>query len=347
MNDALEQNPWEAAKQLASLIGLGPNAITTCIRLLRKDVEQNNNFPGKLSQYCLHSLLRGHTIKSSVYYAALTYRPGRTGAILAFNTPAFWEVFTAEELATILGMVLLFRRIKAGVKPESFAPIANAMHAFTDIGGHLGEAIPAIGLSRGILLGAVRHLASAMFLGIDEKGFVKFIRKLRGENKFFNPEAEIPIWHCSHAHIASYIVQILGLGVSEANALAQGLLPTSLSDAELPRETFRIKIAALWIEQLYRTGAPPSITHRGEYYPLAADLKRLVDAVAGVRKDGSRYSWLAKGRNDISHELTPALYDDTGRPLSARPASPESPPKEIFNQLSVEEIRGLEEEDPE
>ena len=341
---------WEEGRHIASLLTLTPNAFTTCIRFLRKDARENKGAPSAVTKYCLGVLLRNATVKSAIYHAALTYKPEMLAMYSVLDKQAFFEIFSASEYASLLGMLLLYRRVQKGCPPESFKPMADVLNSFTDIGGHLGIAIPEIGFANGVIIGAIRHLAAAMFLGIDEKNFKKMRRSLKIEDRLFDPDTEIKLWKSSYIHIASNMIQLLGLGVDLASSLAQGLFPTIKEETEMSKEVFRVRITVEWLESLYKTGAPPNIVHKGEYYPRAQALKVLTERVDEVRAGGSKYSWLSKTKADISPDTTPMLFPKTltnSLEENPRKTLTDEIPSELLRELAQSQIDSVESEDPE
>ncbi len=308
---------WDEAKRISSLIGLAPNTFTTCVRFLRRDVDENNGQLSDVTAYCLRALLKSRNMRAALYYAVLSYRPEQLLNYKTLPAKAFQEIFSIEELACLIGVLFVFRRIKRGCPSEHFIPFAKTMHTYADIGALVGDAIPRIGLGRGLLLGTMRHLSCAMFLGVDQKNFIKYRRALRIEDRLFDIDAEIALWQCSHAHIGSFIIQLLGLGVSEASAYAQAILPTTMYENEMAADMYRAKTLLTWVDVFQRTGTAPNIVHRGEFYPTAVALSRLNEFVARVRKEGSLSYWLLKNWADLTPEaaemLTVPPYQDKQR----------------------------------
>jgi hypothetical protein len=64
-------------------------------------------------------------------------------------------------------------------------PVPGAAHLHAQIGGYVGQALPRIGLSWGILLGAVRHLAWGPFVVADKKVFTGYRRSIKIAKKSF------------------------------------------------------------------------------------------------------------------------------------------------------------------
>lgn len=329
---------WEEGKRIASLIGLAPNTIATCIRALRKDVVENAGHLSPVSDYCVSILLRGQNIRAALYFAAKRYRPERVPPFPTLPPRSFLEIFSLDELSYLIGILFAFRRIKAGCSAEPFLAYSRQLHLLADIGALVGSAIPKIGLGRGLLMGSLRHLACAMFLGIDEKGFAKHRRVVRIENTLFNSEAEFATWGTTHAHIGSYVVQLLGLGVEEASVFSRAVVPALDPASVGTPDLYTARIALTWIEAFYSTGLPPSIIHRGEYYPLAQELEKIQRDIREISPPGTPSQWLTKNRSDLPTPMIEWLAEE-GQP-SLRPSAPPELSSELskeFEQLVDEE----------
>jgi hypothetical protein len=331
MKEQRGNDPWAEARRITVLIDLAPGSIATCIRFLRKDIGNNKGVLSPVSRYCLRMLLKGANLRAALYYAALLLRPEKVSGNSKLTWDAYLEIFTLEELSYLIGVLFAFRRIKRGVSAEEFATHMKILHTFADIGALVGDAIPKIGMGRGLLLGSMRHLATAMFLGIDEKNFIKYRRALKLEDKFFDCESELAQWHCHHAHVGSYIIQLLGLGTDEATSFMQAASSETNPNAQFAPDIFRTRITFTWIEAFYNTGADPQIVHRGEYYPKAVDLQRITAAIATIRKDGSSL-WMTKNKGDLPPEIMSRL--ELEEPAPAPPPG-EEVPEDVAKQIET------------
>ena len=308
MADLYSVESWNEARKIASLAELTPNAFSTCVRFLRRDVEENQGTISKLSRYCLRTIVKSLGARVALYYAALTFKPEKIRANAEFNSDVVLSIFSADELAHLIALHFIFRRVQRGCNPEGFDPLQERILTCGEVGGHIGIAMPAIGLGPGFLYGAMRFIAIAMFLGIDSNGFSKYKRQLRTERKSFDLSAETAFWGCNHLQVAAMMLQLIGLGVDQANTFIAAFESSAISEQPISTEAYRGKITWTWIESLLSTGLPPDITHQGQFYPRAEALSALVNRAQGVRDRGSAYQWIAKRKEDATPEATPALF---------------------------------------
>lgn len=303
--------PWEQAKQIASLLGDVPSPFATAIRFLRIDAERWDNEIGKLSQFCMRRLVNSMTCRSALYYCARTFRPEKLASLEQLGPEALLKIFNAGELSTILAMIYLYHRVKRGCNKKNWELIAQPLMVHCELGGHIGEAIPNIGLSIGLLSGAMRFFGSSMFLGIDEKQYLKYRRDNKIKRIAYDLDQEFTLWGCNHIQVGSLMLQALGLGVPFAQAIAVGLeqgYPDPAS--QLNHLPMAVGVTSTWIDSFLKTGKVPDIIHRGEFYPRENDLAKLEAAVKAILANGSQHQWLMRGKSDISAESVPFLFID-------------------------------------
>lgn len=334
MVQGYSEESWQQAKQICAMIGLAPTSFSHAIRSLRKDAQSGGKL-SPVSRYYVAMLLRSRSVRVCLYHAALTFYPAILEEFPVIHPETFPEIFDAEELSALLGMVLLYKRVRKGCDTEKFEAFSGMIHALTDLGGFVGLAIPKVGVATGTFVGGIRHIAMAMFLGIDQDNFIKYRRKLKLEGRSYDLRREVELWGCNHIQIATLMLQLLGIGLAEAASLLKGLEIEGLPERIVgePNE-IGPQVALLWLESLYGTGEPPKITHLGGYYPMATELKTLITRTEELRDSGSKLRWLSKTKADMTPELEKILKD-----TKAPPAPPKSEhPGELEN---AEELEGV------
>ncbi|RIL10439.1 MAG: hypothetical protein DCC75_04345 [Proteobacteria bacterium] len=301
---------WEEAKEISSLAANIPNSFSTTIRFLRNDAETRKAEQGlsPASKFALGRLVRSPSFLSPLYFAALTFKPDKLTEMKGVTANHLIGIFGADELAAIVSLVYLYRRIRKGCDQEQWNFVDSSIIAQVDLGGFIGQSMERIGLSYGILASGMEHLATLMYLGVDKNGFIKYRRSLKKKGVSFDQVEEQQMWGCTHSQIASILTQPLGLGKVVGNALTQGLAPMDKGAIDsLSSEAYGVYIIAVWREALLKTGKPPDIAHKGQFYPRPDALNQLLERAQEIRSSGSKYSWLSKGKEDISPEKTPQL----------------------------------------
>lgn len=180
----------------------------------------------------------------------------------------------------------------------------------TDLAGHIGFAIPAISGTVSILGIGLWSLASAAYAAHDKKGFVEHRRALKIKKLTRSDEMEMERWGCCSYQIATVLAQALGFGIQFSDVMTRGLSPDTRKSGSLDKEAYRFSIANIWVEALQTTGKIPNIAHKGEYYPSKGAVALLEEKIASLNANGSPFSWLDRGKEDISPDLTPVLFSD-------------------------------------
>ncbi len=305
---------WEEARKVSSLVSNVSSLFSTAIRFLKKDAESGAKTLSASSKYCLSRLVSANSFKAPVYFAAMTFQPESINQNGYVSPTDLASTFSPDEMATVVALLYLYRRIQKSCDEAEWNELSKQLHLHAELAGYIGRAIPNIGLSRGLILGSIRHLSLGLFLSVHKKSFVQYRRSLKIKKISFDLAEESSIWRCNHLQVASLLVQSLGLGGNLSKSITTGLLVTGLSDSEIDDEAYKMRILWTWVESLKRTGQPPQITHRGSYYPLKQDLDRLLSCVQTMKQNGPSCLFFAKGKDDISPTATPCLYKPEERP---------------------------------
>ncbi len=341
MNNLHTPESWNKAREIASIAQLTPNAFSTCVRYIAKDVVENKTTLSKVTHYCLRTAVRSASARTALYYAALTFKPDQLDPKKEFSADYLSTIFSPHDLAHLIALYFIFRRVKRGCGEQGLGALQDLIFKYGEIGGLVGAAIPNIGIGTGIIVGTMRFLGQAMFIGIDPQGSEKYQKFLQKENRLFDLAGEIAIWGCSHLQVAAMMMQLIGLGIDAANSFVEAFTPSIKGEDELPTEVFRRKITWTWIEAFVNTGLPPDIAHRGEYYPRAQDLEKATHKIKSLLERGSEYRWMIRGKEDASKEATPGLFV-TSEAKSGQFRVEDSVVDEI-EQLSDEELKVEEE----
>lgn len=328
---------WELARNYSGLLGSVPSPFATTIRMLLLDEKRSAGIMSPVSRFLIVRLLKGPSIKAAVYFSALTFHEERITTLPYVPAEALVALYRPLDLAVVTGMVYLYRRVRKICDKDEFVHINNALERSIEVGGHLGIAIPTIGFAHGLVSGGIQQLALGTFLHHDKKGYVEYRRHLKSKGFTYDESFELARWGCTSAQVGAVLLQALGFGVGLANAFGG---QKASEDAPDEKEAYIFKIAGLWCETLIKTGAPPNIVHKGEFYPAQESLKKLLDKVTVVRNQGSRHSWLSKGKKDVSRTATPQLYPPAGSEGEAKTAA--DMPADLKNQLTPEELKNFE-----
>lgn len=295
---AFSYETWEEARRVASKIGAIPSPFTTCIRFLRRDLQNNSESLSQESVYWINQFLRSPTFKAPLYYGALSFFPDKLELELDLAPKTFIRLYSLPGLIHALCAIYLSKRIQTSCDETEFKKLAKGLLAESEIAVAVGQALPRVGFPMALLLGTLRQLSRAVFLIVDKSGYIAHIRAVRSKGVAYDLADETLRWRCNHVQVASILLQILGIGVETGTAIVNGL-SAELSEMEnLSEEARKVLVCDCWIQSLLKTGKEPDISHRGEFYPNKTSLEKLIRTASEIRKSGSKESWLLRGRED-------------------------------------------------
>lgn len=303
---AYSYETWEEARRVASRIGEIPSPFTTCIRFLRRDLENQAESLGKESTYWLRQFLRSPTFKAPLYYGAQTFFPEQLELESDLFPSTFLRLYSLPGLINALCIIYLSKRTQTSCDATEYKKLAKILLMESEMAAAVGQAMPRIGFPLALVVGSMRQLGRALFLLVDKAGFIAHVRATRSKGAF-DLQDEIQRWRCNHVQVASILLQILGVGVELGTSLVNGLSSQLAEMDSLDEDARKVLVCDLWVQALMKTGKEPEITHRGEFYPAKANLQKLLETAGDIRKNGSKDNWLLRGRDDVLPDQEPAL----------------------------------------
>ncbi|MCB0329319.1 MAG: hypothetical protein KDD70_06640 [Bdellovibrionales bacterium] len=333
-----EVERWKAARQYAALIGNPPRFIRATIHFLRVDREENGNELSFRARSCLLPLLRSEEFKAVLYYTAKMFFPDRLQG-QKYDTPRkLAQLFKPDEFIAILSVMYLYRRMKKGCEKESFQTFVKNVYMDWLLNAAVGRAIERIGFADGLLLGAMPQLAQCLLLGVDRKGFKGYRVHVRSQQIPFDIAREQEIWKCNCLQIAVLLAQYIGLGRHYHDPFMLGLPAESLDAVKDNDDVYGARLLQVWVKALKETGEAPDMLHRGEFYPFASEMKRLIEFYNTYKNVPVEELFVEKGKKHLSPQLTPELYPEGYEPTD------ELQTREEENETAVATLDDLPEE---
>jgi len=328
-SESYSPESWEEARRIAARIGAVPSAFTSCVHFLRKDCESSSGMLSAGSKFALGRLLKSEFFRGPLYYGAETFFSEELEQCDRLDADTFADLFGADGLAITVSLLYLYRRLQKDCDPTEWELLSQHVMIESELGAHIGKAIPNIGFPLALLVGGMRHLSNAIFLAADKKNFVAYRRARNKNPNRFDMDYEYKTWGCNHAQVAAILLQAVGLGVNLVDALLGGLNPVELPFDQIEPGALKVKLTTLWIQSLRETCSQPDMTHIGKYYPLKQDLEALVQKAEAVKASGSKYKWLTRGKEDVSPEKTPKLYHPSMRVKATEIVQPSEVDQEV------------------
>lgn len=299
-----QEKVWEAARFYSIAMGEVPNSFCTTIRTLVQDHAKDPSNYTAGSRFSISRLLRSKSLSVPLRHATALWYPGAAAASPTSTSEDFLTLYKPLDLAAVLGVLYTYRKAKRRCPAEQWAPLSKQLWKAVDTGALVGVAIPKIGLAYGLFAGAFTYLSIAPFMLQNAAGYKNYRKKMG--KKRYSMSTELEMLGCTHAHTCSFLLPALGYGVGLSQSVTEGLLAEIGTAPEANEDRYRIHIARIWTETLIDTGAIPDITHKGGFYPLKADLDRMLSAIAGLSEEDS---WLEKGKSDEPEAAQPEVSD--------------------------------------
>ena len=319
MTETETPESWEVAINYSALLGTPPSSFSSAIRSLLLDEERNK---GQLSPGVRAAVLRlmnSPSMRVSVHFAALELFPQKFAGQSELRSEALIAPFRPFELATLLGLVYLFRRARKLADPEEWALVQSGMVRAVELGALVGIAIPKIGFATGMFAGGLHTLALITFHLHDRKGFKEYRRHLKSKALFFDGNYEMQRWGCTSPQVGGLLIQNLGFGMTLARAFAHSLIHRSsmasggARASEVTDSHRGFLVAFDWIDSLAKTGQPAETVHDARYYPLQAAREQLLSSVQQLTTGAARVSWLAATKEDLpGAESSKVAGEDAG-----------------------------------
>lgn len=317
--ESFSPESWEYARGYAGVFGTVPSSFTSVIRSLMSEHSAGLAQTAGNNKYFVLRLLKSPSLLAPLYFASEVYNP----EVLTQNgpTPADQLIkgFSPFELACILGLVYIVRKVQGLVDPEEFKYVIDPVIPNANVAFAIGRTITAVGVGTALIEATIIPLAVCAFAKHDLKGFKEYrrevMKKLSGK---WNPDLEVERWGCNHIQIASVLLQTLGFGITRSNALVAALSSKSelgsLEEVNLSRD---FRMATLWREAISTTYAAPTVPLPPKYYPTKAAQDNAVSMIKDVLGDEDACRWLFKGKDDLpAHQLSPNKEPSQG-PQSA------------------------------
>lgn len=309
------------AKRFARGAGPIPASFSTTVRSLHLDHASGDPSLSEMSAYQVKRVLSGPTALSCLYYAADCIYPEKlTATTSQLKCLDLARLFDPDTLAAILIVTYMAKRLQKLCPEEDWALTSELFYRNIDICAKLGVAYPTVGPCAALLGAAMPYIGFGMFLGHDRKGFAEYRRYLKMRKLFSDPEAEQKRWGCTSVEVGAAVMIDSGFDSQITKAFSEGF---GSGDTK-QQDVWRFRVVRFWLEFLGRDGNLKELELGGLSQDVRETLKSLASLLKELRDDDSRTAWPARGRDDISEELTPLL--DLSDVVLPEPKAPKKDP---------------------
>ena len=293
----ISTEPKSPAEELATKLQSGTTVFSVAIRSLKSDYDRGGITYSPASRFLTERLLNIPSVHAPVHYATLTFYSANYAGKQFISTTEFTQVYKPIDVAAIFAMLYVYRRLKKLAPPEEWNFISRFVSEQVEISGHFGAAIPDVGLGNAILCGGIRAMAFASFAIKDLKQFKEYRRYLRTHPTLYDREYERRLWQCDHLDVATLLMQRLGFGLEMARSFYDAVSDKKFEEDEITGQISRFQACADSLEALSKSASPS----RDELVDGSHDEKAistLLEEVQAIKKGGSQFSWLDKGKAD-------------------------------------------------
>lgn len=311
----IQQEQWERAAQYLVQFGALSSNVAATIRTLRvaNAATAARGVFDSTSHFELVRFLRAPAFKVPIYFLAKTRFDDELNQKEYIGAPDLMGLFTAHELASIIGLVFMYRRLQSRIRgrdAEEWARAAKVIEEQIAIGMLLGETIKQIGIANAMLISGMRAIAATIFALKNQKLFKEYRRDLKIKDRIFDTADECKRWDCSSIDLAARLLVTAGYGRPFAEAYHIGM--SSEPSGKLTDAAIQARIIGLWSEALHLGASPPTIQGEEKFQAPPDELDRLYERCTDIRQAGIQHPWLAQSKKEVSKESHPQLF----RPVS-------------------------------
>lgn len=324
---------WQAAREYAELLAPAVPVFADCIRIVRAHGHEPAS--GSSRAVALR-LLECPSLMASFYFAGLAFFPDKLSTAVFVSEQQLLEIFTADEFAAILTVLILYRKARQFAPRKGFQKLTRSLQSALELGMLIGRSIPEIGSGLGMIAGGLRHLSQSIFMILDENTFGKYILRCRMEEIPYDLAFESRTWGCTHAHIGALLMLTLGYGAEQSYSFYLAI--TSRNHSSLDDDTTRIAVMTSWLDSLLITKEAPKSGLGDEYVISAESYKTLAGRIMKIVDKGSEHRWLSIRVRDLDPDQKLMLF---GRPGDKATIDYLNLPRNVRDAFTLDEWKNL------
>lgn len=338
---------WEYAAAFADSLGSLPGSVTSTVRILLTDFDNDPHNLSNDSKFLLKRFFRSRSLQSPYFHAISFFKPERLEPRDEPFTPRdFIESFSAPEHALLLSTIFLHRQARKLSDEAFFESATSWLQRGLNIGWLVGKTLKPAGSASGLLVGCYRWLGVLPFLRHDPDGFKLYARHLKTRD-FASTDInfEHDRWECTSSQIGIMLLQRMGFGTTRLVPLMRATTTISAAAPSDPLER-GFRATEVWIRYLLEKRTIPAIPLPPAYYLGPTDIEGITARLTD-HSQGRGQSWLNCTKNDISPEKTPQLFlgndaeeanDGAADGVPEGDAIDEQPSSAVVGQFSDDEV---------
>lgn len=305
---------WRRAKNLLGPLIQTPSLFSTCLRKMgaaRRSLKGRNMelLREAITSEAINLISKSPTLKSVMYLAAKNLAPERFNNISHLSIDQILNCLEPDQLESIICLVYWLRRVRGLTEKSQWDSLWRVAAIHIELSFLIGNSIPTIGGGKAILVGGIRFAGMAILLSRQSKLFERYWNRLNVDKIVFDIEEEEKRFGCSHLHIATLMLQKLGLGVDASFGIVLGLDKRLLEKLDLHEDAIPYAIIGNLTETLHITGSlkrelPGKL---GEVDFLPETIQRLRKRAKEIVDNESSFGWLIQGAEVLDEQVREQL----------------------------------------
>lgn len=298
-----DNEAWSLASEFIRPVNTSPSFFTRYISALIRNRDDNaaglSQGLSPASVDALKWLMLSKTLRSIIYFAGRTFKAEEL-PLETFDTPkSLALLFRPEELASLMGVSFLSKRIKLVCGEEEWKKSRRRLLKAMDIGGQLGQHTEGIGFARGLLAGAIPQLARSVLALNAPEAFADYKNQARSKNVMIDQKLAEKLLGTSEAHVGALLLNAMGFGRDESQAYFEGMTKIDKRNRSRQKAQTAYRVCSEWVESLLITGQAPEVDHGDELEMTDEAIEKLLPKIFHILEDDESVGWIEKNHSYI------------------------------------------------
>lgn len=294
--DIDDPEAWSNAQKLADLLAPVPSPIFTAVVGLWKEhlqcIELNHFTVSRAAYRLAKPIGRFSKLKTPLYFAALKLFPNEMKDMTEDDaTKAVLSVLGPGLFAVLLSFIYYHRRLnKLLENKEYWEELSKEIVLNMELGYLVGESLPKLNSTSGVILGGIRYIALATLMLEDATQYQRY-RNLNKKKLVI--EDEHKRFGCNHSQISGFLLKQIGL---IENPLDTGLALRLFGSEEIKDKQLLNWCAGLaCIDGIKNSDFPPNDENVKSILSIKQEYVRDVQLSTQKLLDGkTRFDWLLR-----------------------------------------------------
>lgn len=286
---ASQTDPWKNAGKCSSIYKSMPQNFAG---LVRRAYTTEGPIPDPIA-WEAKRMLRSMNLRNSFERLLHTFCEDDRLDDLSDNPLKILELLGLKGFSVSLCFMYAYRILKKTIDEKEWGLFLEDRACAFDMGALIGNSLPGTESAHGLLALGGRLIAMLTLMKYKPEEFKQYRRLLHKKGLFCDLIAEMELFGCTHHQVASTIYISMGIPGTVARAAGESMTVEATKELhEKDPEVYRFAIIFPWYNSLVTTGNEPGMTHIGEFYPLASDLRILKEKAEFLCEEAAPGCWM-------------------------------------------------------